>query len=465
MPLDPEVLAEIQKRLGEAGPLGPDAETAARYQNAAPNGQYDSLPANDTIRERAQALQDSEAARDYDRYLESLTTGDFKDREPYFPAAPEKIDQPDDKVSSYAVVPAQYRDPSSAKADPDVVAAIQKKYGFGPGQDADALRAAQELAGKNRMNAGIWGGVATAANAAAGNQKPADLQPFQEMAKSADQPVQDVLQQRQATMQNEKLKSEQELNDPNSPKSKALKDTIKRLYPGQFSDEDLAGVTAADMELIFKPLQLKEQIEARKQVAADNLKMRQTMLQQQQHEKQYTHQVNAQHALNQDQEYKDSIKDLDEAQKLDRQADDALSNPRSAAQLPIQVARTMTNRINERELQASGGSQAILDQASRLSNKMASGTIDDTDYKQLKQWIGVMKQSAAATKQNAESRYVTQYSRANQTNPDQARFDLGLSQQPEARTTNQTKPQPGSVIMYRGKRYRVGTDGDSLEPM
>jgi len=61
-----------------------------------------------------------------------------------------------------------------------------------------------------------------------------------------------------------------EQSDPNSNASKAFRDSIKSNFP-RIADsfgKNWENVTASDQALIFKPLELKEQIEGRKQTAA-----------------------------------------------------------------------------------------------------------------------------------------------------------------------------------------------------
>jgi len=67
-----------------------------------------------------------------------------------------------------------------------------------------------------------------------------------------------------------KMQREADLSDPNSEKSLAFRKSIEANFPkiAQAYGPDWAKVSAADQEALFKPLQLKEQIEGRNQTAA-----------------------------------------------------------------------------------------------------------------------------------------------------------------------------------------------------
>jgi hypothetical protein len=89
---------------------------------------------------------------------------------------------------------------------------------------------------------------------------------------------------------------------------------------------------------------------------------------------------------------------------------------------------------------------------------MASGTMTDTDFKQLKQWLGVMKDAATATRSSAEKRYVTQYSRAKGLPEGQARFELGLEQA----APSAAAPRSGKIRVSNGKESYL-IDQNDLE--
>lgn len=233
---NPEVYDRIKKLLGE----DPDPESLS--SPAAPV-----------------SINSSQDADRYKNYLASL----------------EPMDETSDAAPAMAQpqpVPRPVRIPAtvSPSATQDLVKqAISKKYGFGEGLDDDALRSAQETARFQKLAAGIGEAGATIGTAIAGVKPNPGVGEFYEgMRKDAGQGVEDIQARRKGIIENEKLGKEQALLDPNSPQSQNLKNTLQRLYPGQFKPEDLEHLAASDMDLVFKPLQLKEQIEARKQAAA-----------------------------------------------------------------------------------------------------------------------------------------------------------------------------------------------------
>lgn len=70
------------------------------------------------------------------------------------------------------------------------------------------------------------------------------------------------LQNQGTKLSNEKQTADQ---DPNSPQSIAVKDLIKRLYPGKFDETSLAGMSKADLgDSVMKPLELDEKIKEHK---------------------------------------------------------------------------------------------------------------------------------------------------------------------------------------------------------
>ena len=167
------------------------------------------------------------------------------------------------------------RNPESQPQNPAgnlVMNTIARKYGFGDGLDDKALQQAKADAKGHELISGLGNAVNTISNSLA-YQKPSEQSAefFQNQAKQGQEGMKDILDRRAAQIQNQQVAKYQESNDPNSAQSKVLRDTLNRLYPGQFKPGDLDNVAAGDMDLVFKPLQLKEQIEARKaQQAATN---------------------------------------------------------------------------------------------------------------------------------------------------------------------------------------------------
>lgn len=89
---------------------------------------------------------------------------------------------------------------------------------------------------------------------------------------------------------------------------------------------------------------------------------------------------------------KDIVKEQNEVNTAQQQLDLALKNPIAYNTLPIKMARMMvgSSRINVNELNAMGGSKAVLDKAAQIGKQMASGTMTQDNYSYMKQLIGVL---------------------------------------------------------------------------
>lgn len=138
--------------------------------------------------------------------------------------------------------------------------------------DAGSMRDARKASAGLGLNAGLGEAFDTIAHA--GSKKQSDPTFYRNLAARSNEPVQQVVDQRDAENRartnlasEQKLQRDSDLMDPNSRQSKVLQDTIARLYPNRFSKEQLAKVTVADKDLIFEPLKLAEQMQMRREVA------------------------------------------------------------------------------------------------------------------------------------------------------------------------------------------------------
>lgn len=137
--------------------------------------------------------------------------------------------------------------------NPVVAAYLQQKQ-----QGQAGLAAAQEQARKNQLYTDLGRSFSTAAQSIPGRTRGIDTSAFDAMDKTNDAPVKEF------AAQQEEAKA-----DPTSPQSKAVQAMVSRLYPGKFSPEDLAKISASDTDSILKPLELDEKIQARKQETSD----------------------------------------------------------------------------------------------------------------------------------------------------------------------------------------------------
>jgi hypothetical protein len=163
------------------------------------------------------------------------------------------------QVQPGSVVPSTGALPAPAPMNPVLQQYLQNKQ---------QMQAAQAKVDSNNTADGYARAGASLFAGLSGSNKPVDNAPFDAMAKTSQQPVQNVLdaQKSQATdlsnqaaaMNTSKLAQNQ---DPTSPQSVAAKNLIQKLYPGKFKPEDLDTLSAADLgDSIMKPLELDEKI-------------------------------------------------------------------------------------------------------------------------------------------------------------------------------------------------------------
>lgn len=333
-----------------------------------------------------------------------------------------------------------------------------QQFGFGSDLNDNALREAQILAQQNRNNATTGGAFAQIANSLAGSNRPTDQTPFEAMQKQAGQPVADLIARRQGAMQNLQLANAQQKADPNSPESKSLQNTVAKLFPGQFAPEDLAQINAGDFGLAFKPLELKEQIAARRAQMEQTAALRQAMLQKSLNEAGAKHQEHAQDRLSHDKEYTGAIEASDTADDLAAELEEARTNPASKSALPLAIARALVKaRINQSEISAASGGQSLAQIGERKLKTMADGTLDPQDYRDFSQMIGVLKKSAEGHKKSAEGRAVGSYGALSGKSPEAAANALAVAppqaspqQSPQG---GKTPPNGAQSVTQRGHTY------------
>lgn len=140
------------------------------------------------------------------------------------------------------------------------------------------FRSAREKDADAGRNALMFQALDQIARSASGGATAQDASYWNSVAQNNKNSVDDVKSRRdlvskavQDRIQQQSLKkgdAELALKDPSSPQSKAFQAAVARLYPGKFKPEELAGVSAADRDIIMDPLKLQESIDARKQTAA-----------------------------------------------------------------------------------------------------------------------------------------------------------------------------------------------------
>lgn len=161
--------------------------------------------------------------------------------------------------------------------NPKVMEHVAKKI-LGDDYSPEKLQEAMNQAKERKSGLGWLQFASGLGDAIAGRNPAQSAQVFDSIRKGIDDETVGAFdKKRKAAMENQsfeaqqkKLNSEAELTDPNSKASQAFRQSIEANFPriAQSMGSKWAEVSAADQQLIFKPLELKEQIEARKQTAA-----------------------------------------------------------------------------------------------------------------------------------------------------------------------------------------------------
>lgn len=139
------------------------------------------------------------------------------------------------------------------------------------------LADAQRKVAQNELITGLSRAGASLSAGLAHSNKQVDDAPYQAMAASDQAPVKNVIEAQKSEAAD--IENQQKLGtaqkqaadlDPSSPASMAKKALVQKLYPGKFSDEDLAQISAADIgDSVLKPLELDSRIQANKEDRAN----------------------------------------------------------------------------------------------------------------------------------------------------------------------------------------------------
>ena len=134
-----------------------------------------------------------------------------------------------------------------------------------------AMAQAEADAADQKSNLGWTQFAAGMGDALAGRDPSNSAKNFQDIRKGIDDSTIGSLERRKAgAMKNVEVKKSLNNSDPNSKESLNFRKMMESQFPkvaAQYGDS-WANVSAADQDNIFKPLQLKETVEARKQAAA-----------------------------------------------------------------------------------------------------------------------------------------------------------------------------------------------------
>jgi hypothetical protein len=157
------------------------------------------------------------------------------------------------------------------------------------GKRSEQLNSAQNLRNNLQLLAGLQHAGQTIGSAFVpmSNVRPNE-QLYQSQMAAAERPIQDVMTRQsllnQATkdvLMHAQAQKQMAYQDPSSPESEAFRKAVMTINPGiaKVYGDSFKDITAADKELIFDPIKLKEQIDARKDIAEQNRMMKQSTLQ------------------------------------------------------------------------------------------------------------------------------------------------------------------------------------------
>lgn len=156
-----------------------------------------------------------------------------------------------------------------AAAQPNVVKdTIAKKYGYGDGLDNDALRGAQDDANQARFGANIGQAFNKIGYAIAGVPGKEDNSGYQQMAKQAEVPVENIMQGRAAAIQGDQYAHMQAGQDKDSPQAQVYRAILGKVAPKALDGIDTSQLTPADAPLVNPLLEHNAKLEQAKELAA-----------------------------------------------------------------------------------------------------------------------------------------------------------------------------------------------------
>lgn len=361
---------------------------------------------------------------------------------------------------------------SVGNIDPVVQQAIAKQYGFGPGLDSDAIKAAQEKSRGDMLSANLGeagNDIASAFAAGRGSTKGPDNKFYQGLREQAQQPLQNINQMRQAKLGDMQAGNAFASNDPNSSVSKAVQNAYIKLG---FPEGSLRSLAANDLKEIQSPAELSAKLQNQKdmkELGLANIKATKDLAM---GSKQTDKIAGA---------YKDTMNDkvvsqakgqLAQADELMSATNDATSNPVSANALSALAARYVSGgqRINRQEMEAlGGGAKDISDKLNQIMQTGSKGTLTPENAAFMRKFVDVTRKTAEesfqkAVKDRADS-YAKIYGLNSQDLYDKFGVNSRISGTSDTKGTAAGMHPPGSTVTVKGKAYRVAADGDNLEPM
>lgn len=377
-----------------------------------------------------------------------------------------QTEQPEQNLQMTQPGSQQTAKPVGRFATPDL------QFGENQNTQMQALKAAQEQANQNLLLARLGEAGQTIGEAWKSPGSKVDTSFWQGLQKDANRPVEEL----DKRVQMEKF-------DPNSSASRAARELLKAQkikFTGNPSLADLEKIMPGIDHLIRN----RENAENRAFIAAENAKMRQASAKEK--------------ATTKDEQI--TVKRFDDLNKKlvsetgsSRSAFGKMANiirSSEAIQNLIDMKGGDLNKMDNREIQELARSlDAILAQGQPTISGTAK-LVPQTlwgDVKKIEEYLTNQRQGAGQASflknmvntidreknlaadqvKKVQSKILSTYNDLEEKDPE--KFDMlmkshGLRPQgTQDQPTQSNKPKPGDIVNVKGKRYRVGSDGDSLE--
>lgn len=235
------------------------------------------------------------------------------------------------------------------------------------------------------------------------------------------------LQALEKSSKEEELKTKQALKDPNSEVSQRYRDQVLSLFPNYKDVPGFSTASAAQLDDTFKFLNLKEQIDSRKETAAAGkeeraLKAKELAKQTETESERKANQFITNRTANFQTTVNNDLEKLDEqiakGANIDEVAELAKTNPISSAQLGVQVAKAMgeVGALSESDVTRYIANPALANRATQYLTKLATGTIPDENAELVKEAMGALTRMAKDRRNVILRKRAKQYARNVTTN-------------------------------------------------
>lgn len=254
----------------------------------------------------------------------------------------------------------------------------------------------------------------------------------------------------------------QEAKDPNSPKSKAFKEYIKKAFGTEFKGDISMEDAEKLLPTIAKKFEAEEARKSREQISKDNAAMRKLVAEQSKNERADKEgRLRDQFAQNQierytksaqgSEQYKTAQKMLDASSKVRSLAHDAKFNGgQSLAMLGPSIAKGIAGEVGvltEQDVTRYVQSPALAQKLKDTISKARDGKLTDESYENIMRLVDIMEAKSKDSRANAYDRAATQLSRNAGIEKDKALSYLNPDYIPEQQPdTAQASPSPAPSL-------------------